>query len=118
MIGQILRQRYKIINKLARGGFGETYLAEYPQDLPVMPQYKCVIKRLIRPQTPDLDTEKRFKKEAAILFKLGKDHLQIPKLYDFFEENREFFLVQEFIDGQDLSYEITSGNPWNEADVI
>ncbi|AVH67526.1 MULTISPECIES: serine/threonine-protein kinase [unclassified Nostoc] len=118
MIGYILQQRYKIIQKLGAGGFGETYLAEYPQDLPVSPKYKCVIKRLIRPPTPDLDTEERFKKEAAILFKLGKEHPQIPELYDFFEENREFYIVQEFIEGHDLSNEIISGKPWSEADVI
>ncbi|OYD89769.1 hypothetical protein CDG76_33730 [Nostoc sp. 'Peltigera membranacea cyanobiont' 210A] len=118
MIGYILRQRYKIIQKLGAGGFGETYLAEYPQDLPVSPKYKCVIKRLTRPPTPDLDTEERFKKEAAILFKLGKEHPQIPELYDFFEENREFYIVQEFIEGHDLSNEIISGKPQSEADVI
>ncbi len=28
MIGNILRQRYKIIKQLCAGGFGETYLAE------------------------------------------------------------------------------------------
>lgn len=118
MIGEILQRRYKIIKELGNGGFGKTYLAEYPCDLPVTPQYNCVIKELVKPPTPDLDTEQRFKKEAAVLFKLGKSHSQIPELYDFFEENRKFYLVQEYIDGQDLSYEINSGQKWSEADVI
>lgn len=118
MIGHILRQRYKIIEKIGKGGFGETYLAEYPQDLPVNPKYKCVIKRLTRQSTPDLNIEDRFKKEAAILFKLGQDHAQIPKLYDFIDENRKFYLVQEFVDGHDLSYEITKGQLWKESEVI
>lgn len=118
MIGQILRRRYKVTKELGNGGFGKTYLAEYPCDLPVTPQYHCVIKELIRPSTPDLDTEERFKKEAAVLFKLGKNHSQIPELYDFFEENKKFYLVQEYIEGQDLSYEITSGQQWSEAEVI
>ena len=118
MIGQTLRQRYKITKELGEGGFGKTYLAEYPVDLPVTPQYNCVIKELIKPSTPEINTEERFKKEAAILFKLGKNHSQIPELYDFFEENRKFYLVQEYIDGQDLSYEITSGQGSSEAEVI
>jgi serine/threonine protein kinase len=118
MIGQTLRRRYKITKELGKGGFGKTYLAEYPVDLPVTPQYNCVIKELIRPSTPEINTEERFKKEAAILFRLGKNHCQIPELYDFFEENRKFYLVQEYIDGQDLSYEITSGQEWSEAEVI
>ncbi|MEI3649069.1 MAG: WG repeat-containing protein [Dolichospermum lemmermannii FEM_B0920] len=118
MIGQTLRRRYKITKELGKGGFGKTYLAEYPVDLPVTPQYKCVVKELIKPPTPEINTEERFKKEAAILFKLGKNHSQIPELYDFFEENRKFYLVQEYIDGHDLSNEITSGQQCSEAEVI
>ena len=118
MIGQTLQQRYKITKELGKGGFGKTYLAEYPFDLPVTPQYHCVVKELIKLPTSELDTEERFKKEAAILFKLGKTHSQIPELYDFFDENRTFYLVQEYIDGHDLSNEITSGQQCSEADVI
>ncbi|MBS3030609.1 MAG: WG repeat-containing protein [Dolichospermum sp. DET50] len=118
MIGQTLRRRYKITKELGKGGFGKTYLAEYPVDLPVTPQYNCVIKELIKLPTPEINTEERFKKEAAILFKLGKNHSQIPELYDFFEENRKFYLVQEYIDGHDLSNEITSGQQCSEAEVI
>jgi serine/threonine protein kinase len=117
MIGYILRQRYKIVEKLGSGGFGETYLAEYPQDIPVKYRYKCVVKKLIKLPS-DIDPIGRFKKEAAILLKLGKEHPQIPEFYDFFDENKEFYLVQEYIEGHDLSYEIIQGKPWSEADVI
>ncbi|BAZ39533.1 serine/threonine protein kinase [Calothrix sp. NIES-4101] len=43
---------------------------------------------------------------------------QIPKLSEHFQENSEFYLVQEFIDGKDLSYEIIPGEKLSEADTI
>ena len=43
LIGEILRNRYKIINLLGSGGFGDTYLAE-DLDLPNHPV--CVVKHL------------------------------------------------------------------------
>ncbi len=117
MIGIILRQRYKIIKQLGAGGYGETYLAEDFITLPINPKPQRIVKRL-KPNRIDDPTLHRFRQEAAMLYKLGNNHDQIPKFYDYFEENREFYLVQEFIDGHDLTYEITDGKPWNEAEVI
>jgi len=34
------------------------------------------------------------------------NHDRIPRLFAYFEENQEFYLVQEFIEGHDLSQEI------------
>lgn len=41
-----------------------------------------------------------FEREANILVSLN--HPSIPKIYDFFEVNERYYLVQEFIDGKDL----------------
>ncbi len=116
MIGQILRQRYQIIDKLGAGGVGETYLAE-DLDIPASPKPKCVVKRL-QPKAIDPDTQRLFDTEAEILYKLGQDYDRIPKLFAYFEENQEFYLVQELIEGDNLSQEIILGQPWNEAQVI
>jgi len=124
MIGRKLRQRYQIIKKLGAGGFWETYLAE-DLDIPVTPKPKCVVKwlkpKVIAPDIPQIPLEdivRLFEKEAETLYKLGQNHDRIPKLYAYFEQNRRLYLVQEFIDGHDLSQEITSGKQWSETEVI
>ncbi|NEP41564.1 MAG: SUMF1/EgtB/PvdO family nonheme iron enzyme [Okeania sp. SIO2G4] len=116
--GKILRQRYKIIQSLGRGGFGDTYLAE-DLDLPGKP--KCVVKHL-SPKSSDPGTltiaQRLFETEAETLYKLGKDSDQIPKLFAHFQEATEFYLVQEYIEGQDISKELTSGKKLSESYTI
>jgi serine/threonine-protein kinase len=98
----ILNNRYRIIQAIAQGGFGETFLAE---DLQMPSARLCVIKKLKPsanyPHIHEMVKEK-FAREAMILEKLGADCLQIPTLYAYFEENEEFYLVQEWIEGQTL----------------
>ncbi|MFN5893693.1 MAG: protein kinase domain-containing protein, partial [Dolichospermum sp.] len=58
-----------------------------------------------------------FDQEAAMLETLGK-HDQIPQLLAHIEEYQKFYIVQEYIKGNDLSDELTSGQKMSEADVI
>ncbi|WP_315790698.1 protein kinase domain-containing protein [Fischerella sp. JS2] len=118
LFGKVLRNRYKILKKLGSGGFGDTFLAE-DMDLPGNP--KCVVKHLqTRNPNPEiLQIAKRlFNQEAEVLYRLGKHHEQIPELLAHFEENGEFYLVQEFIDGHDLTTEIIPGKQLSEAQVL
>ena len=116
LIGTTLRGRYYIVKSLGSGGFGVTYLAE-DRDLPGNPP--CVVKQL-KPQFRDEETlaiaRRLFATEAKVLQELGK-HEQIPELFAYFEENQEFFLIQEFVDGHPLSEEITSGKKLSESYV-
>ena len=116
MLGQTIAGRYYIKKQLGGGGFAVTYLAEDTKNLN---RPHRAVKQLKLETTDPKTLEKArelFQREAAILEKLKHDRL--PKLLDYFEENGEFFLVQEFIDGRVLSKEITPGKIWTEAQVI
>jgi len=118
MLGRTLRHRYQIIKFLGKGGFGHTYLAK-DLDLPGHPQ--CVVKHL-KPQNADPDllliAKRLFETEAQTLYKLGSLHDQIPKLSAHFEENGEFYLVQDFIAGHDLTKELIPGKKLSESYTI
>ena len=114
MIGKLLNGRYQIEKPLGKGGFGETFLARDTQ-MPKEPQ--CVVKHLHpvsnNPQVLEVAT-RLFRKEAEVLAELG-EHPQIPRLYAYFTQGEDFYLVQEFIEGKDLSYEMVK--PWTPSAV-
>jgi len=115
MLGTVLGGRYKIITILGAGGFGQTYLADDTQQ----PRH-CVVKQLkpISRDTRMLDIARRlFDTEVETLRRLGQ-HDQIPELYDSFQENDEFYFVQEYIDGHPLSEEFSRGQRLSEAEVV
>ncbi|MFB8792491.1 MAG: serine/threonine-protein kinase [Potamolinea sp.] len=109
--------RYKIISELGTGGFGQTFLA---LDLHLPGNPKCVVKQL-KPQTKDPNSlamaRRLFDTEAQALYQLG-DHDQIPRLLAHFEDNQEFYLVQELVEGEPLTQELASGKPWTQTQAI
>jgi serine/threonine-protein kinase len=99
----LLLNRYEIVEALSSGGFGETFLA---RDMHLPSQRLVVVKRL-RPAHSSSKTsteliENLFEKEAAVLEELGENHTQIPKLYSYFADNGDFYLIQEYIQGKTL----------------
>jgi serine/threonine protein kinase len=109
--------RYRIICQLGAGGFGQTFLAE---DIHLPDYPRCVVKQL-KPQANDSNSlhmaRRCFNTEAQALYQLGV-HDQIPRLLAHFEENQEFYLVQEFIEGEPLSKELVKGKPWMQGRAI
>ncbi|NJK61223.1 MAG: serine/threonine protein kinase, partial [Oscillatoriales cyanobacterium SM2_1_8] len=118
VVGETLRNRYRVLSLLGQGGFSETYLAE-DLDLPLNP--KCVVKYL-KPKSADPEilslARRMFNTEAKVLQRLGDNHPQIPTLYAFYEHKGEFFLVQEFVDGHDLMDELIPGHGLAEEAVV
>ncbi|PSB15909.1 protein kinase [filamentous cyanobacterium CCP1] len=113
MLGQLLDGRYKILEKLGEGAFGETYLAQ-DQKRPGSPH--CVVKRL-KPGYTDHRVLELFEKEAEVLERLGR-HPQIPQLLAHFADEQELFIVQDYIEGHSLRKEIRPGRRLNEDYVV
>ncbi|MEC4807333.1 MAG: serine/threonine protein kinase, partial [Jaaginema sp. PMC 1080.18] len=117
MIGKLLDGRYKIVQTLSAGGFGQTYLA---QDTRRPGNPLCVVKqlKLVNPNPEFLPTAQRlFNSEAEILEALG-DHPQIPRLLAYFEEDRQFYLIQDYVEGHNLTQELVPNSPWSNSQII
>jgi serine/threonine protein kinase len=113
----LLKGRYRAIKPLGSGGFARTYLA-VDEDIPSQPE--CVIKQLHFEQNRDPAIAKKvvelFHQEAERLDVLGK-HPQIPTLLAHFEQDRQLYLVQEFISGQTLEEELQQQGVFNEQKI-
>ncbi|NJK40188.1 MAG: serine/threonine protein kinase [Acaryochloridaceae cyanobacterium SU_2_1] len=116
MSDKVIAYRYHVLDTLAKGAFGTTYLA---QDTYLSESSKCVIKQL-KPDSNDpafLKIARRlFEQEARILGSLG-NHPRIPNLLSYFESDQDFFLVQEFIDGTSISKELSHDKRWPQSKV-
>lgn len=139
----ILDNRFLPARPLSRGAFGATFQGAILRS-PVNRQ--CVVKRLQPPthlNSSQLEGVMRaFRREADVLDRLGDRHPQIPALYAYCEMHvvvagqnaasddvsceltvqqqvQEFFyLVQEFVDGEDLRQEIAQRGRFSEAEVV
>lgn len=117
MLDKILAGHYRIVKHLGGGGFGRTFLAE---DLHLPGKPICIIKQLkpisVMDDVLELARE-LFDREAKVLYRLGK-HDQIPSLMAHFEEDEEFFLAQEYVEGHTLNKEIQRGKCQSEEYVL
>jgi len=111
-----LASRYEIAQLLSQSNFAKTYLG-YDYGRPGHP--KCIIKQL---RISDFDPKvshiarRLFYHEALSLEKLGR-HDQIPLLLGYLEREGEFFLVQDFIEGDNLA-QILKNESWTEQEAL
>ncbi len=112
----LLRGHYRVIKLLSdEGGFGRTYLAEDVDKL----NEQCVVKQLA-PKFQEASALRKavelFKEEAKRLQQLG-EHNQIPTLLAYFEQDNYLYLVQQFIDGQNLLKELQQQGTYSESKI-
>jgi formylglycine-generating enzyme required for sulfatase activity/predicted Ser/Thr protein kinase len=113
----LLRERYRALKILGQGGFGRTFLA-IDEDKPSQPY--CVIKQFL-PQAQGTNNQEKagelFKQEAIQLEHLGK-HQQIPELFAHFIQDHRQYLVQEYIEGQNLLQELAETGAFSETKIV
>ncbi|MEH2184072.1 serine/threonine-protein kinase [Nostoc sp.] len=112
----LLRNRFRVIRVLSdEGGFGRTYLSEDVDKL----NERCVIKQLA-PKFQGTWSQKKamelFAEEAQRLQDLG-EHPQIPTLIAYFEQDGCLYLVQQFINGENLLKELQQRKAYNARDI-
>ncbi|PSB03750.1 serine/threonine-protein kinase [Merismopedia glauca] len=110
-----LRNHYKIVKPLGRGGFGKTYLAEDTDKL----NEPCVVKQLAYQAQGTWAANKAkdlFEQEAKQLQRLNANS-QIPTLLAYFEEGNFWYLVQEFVDGGDLLKELNEKGTFSDIKI-
>lgn len=113
----LLNNRYQILQTIGRGGFGETFLAI---DTHMPSARKCVIKQLkplIQEQKNSQWVQEQFQREARILEQLGEGCSQIPRLYAYFSEGGNFYLVQEYIEGLNLKERLEQKGLFSQEEV-
>ncbi len=90
--------RYQVLRRLGSGGMGEVWLARARG--PERVQKTVVVKRLRSDRLGDESARARFVEEARVAVALT--HPRLVPVFDFGDENGEYFLVMEFVGGGDL----------------
>jgi serine/threonine-protein kinase len=112
-IGSVIRDRYRLVERIAVGGVGQVWRAE---DLALK---RIVAVKVLRPEyAGNNDVLARFRSEARHAGSLT--HPGIARVYDYGEAADAPYLVMEFVDGPSLAELLDNGplDPARTADVI
>ncbi len=112
--GEIIHQKYRIIDILGQGGVGITYEAEDMKS-----SQRVALKALSLRRTDDAKVLELFEREVQILAQLH--HPAIPRYLDYFHINKRrkrfFYLAQQLAEGKSLAVLIEKGWQPDEAEV-
>jgi serine/threonine-protein kinase len=87
--------KYQVLRTLGQGAMGEVYLAHHP-----VIGREVAIKTILPAVARGEDAEGRFRREAEAAGRLN--HPNLVTIYDFDKDQDLFFLVMEFVKGDDL----------------
>lgn len=117
LLGTLVRHRYEIQKTLSKSTLSITYLVK---DHDCFEEVR-ILKELssLEHNTEEISstTERRFKREAMVLLNL--QHPGIPKLYAYFTDDNNSYLVQDYVPGVTLFEEIKNRKRLlNESEAI
>lgn len=96
----IVKQRYRILKRIGRGGMGAVYKAEDAQL-----GHRLVALKEMRQSGMTAEEVQRatdaFRQEATMLARL--QHPNLPSIFDHFEEDGRWYLVMSFLEGESLA---------------
>ncbi|OKH51632.1 hypothetical protein NIES2101_17855 [Calothrix sp. HK-06] len=117
----LLNERYRATELLGAGGMGRNFLAV---DECTPKKKSCVIKQFFpiaqvtNHPTAFQKAVELFHREAAMLDELGDQSTQIPRLLAHIEQDSRLYLVQEFIEGQNLLKKLEQEQIMSESQII
>ncbi len=98
--GEVLRERYRVRERIGQGGMGNIYLADDMR----LEGRKCALKEVEHdrnlPEKVFNEARDQFLREATVLARL--DHPNLPKVSDFFSIDAKDYLVMDYVAGKDL----------------
>src|SRR5579885_1931882 len=110
--GRIIFSRYKITEKIGKGGMGSIYKAD---DLTLL--RPVILKVISKGASFDSTAVMRFQNEARASSRLN--HPNIAKVFDFGElDGNDLFLVMEFVDGKTLQASINEKEHLELVEVL
>jgi len=105
----LIKNRYRLIKQIAKGEFYQTFLAVDENQFPPL---ACIVQKLSSPG----QTLEDFEYQAQQLTELGK-HPQIPTLITHFTEDKYDYLIQEFIEGDNLATVLEKQGVFHENQI-
>ncbi|WP_271255216.1 WD40 repeat domain-containing serine/threonine-protein kinase [Pseudanabaena sp. Chao 1811] len=116
--GNLLGGRFRVVQTIADDTYTQTYLVE-DTVAAEMPRWIAKSFCLINKTNLQLDWARSlFRNEVPKLQQLSDRSTDFPKITTYFEQEEEFYIVEEAIDGTRLSDEIATGRLYNESEVI
>ena len=111
LIGQIVSDKYELIEPLGREVVFQVYLAKDRFNT------NCAVKVCDKNMLVMNDTMRNFLLQEPYLI-MKFNHPAIPKIFDIYEDDQYLFVIREYIEGDTLSGLLIQNRPFDEKKVV